>query len=145
MTDLFKDCSHSVLLEFVHFMTGKFIGGGMSRQVFEHPTDHTKVIKLEDSQKHFQNVLEWELWNEVKDTPEISRWLAPCHAISYSGTFLIMSRAEDLAQGEKPLLPAFLTDHKIENFGRIKGKIVCRDYGMTLKNISTRMRKWRGS
>lgn len=141
----FEDMSKSVLLEFAYFMTGDSLGGGMSRQVFNHPDDPTKVIKVENSARHFQNVMEWETWQDSKDCPDVARWLAPCHSISYSGTFLVMSKARDLLPNEIPeKLPSFLTDHKPENFGILNGKVVCRDYGLIIRNLSTRQRKWRG-
>lgn len=132
------------LREFFEFMTGDKLGHGMSRMVYDHPTDPTKVIKMENAKNEFQNVMEWEFWKKVEYAPKIARWLAPCHSISYNGTFLIQEKARDLGPSERPAhLPVFITDHKLENFGMIGKQIVCRDYGFIIDNISTRLRKWR--
>lgn len=136
--------SRSTCNEFSVFMLGELIGEGMSRKVYQHPFDPTKVIKVEDSVKYFQNVREWEIWNDFKHAPEVAKWLAPCHAISHSGTFLIMERAVDLPTNKKiEKLPEFLTDHKIENFGMIGNRVVARDYGRIVPILETRLRKWR--
>lgn len=134
-----------VLRELAAFMLGDKLGRGMSRSVFNHPHDPTKVIKVENSASNFQNVKEWELWQEVRYMKGIARWLAPCHYISYSGTFLVMEKTADLSPKQIPKkLPAFLTDHKAENFGTINGRVVCRDYGHINYEIRTAQKNWRG-
>lgn len=139
------DMSKDVLNELAQFVLGKRLGSGMSREVFTHPFDETKVIKVENSAGNFQNVAEWQTWQTYNFCPDVARWLAPCHAISHSGTFLIMDRARDLLPKEIPeKLPDFLTDHKPENYGILNGKVVCRDYGYITTNVKTTLRKWRG-
>ena len=125
-------------------MLGEQLGSGMSRQVCIHPTDKNKVIKIENSKSHFQNVIEWEMWQRYKNTQKVARWLAPCYAISHSGTFLVMERVKDI---EKPphQLPTFLNDHKLTNFGKMPdGRIVARDYGLLTLDPDLKLRKWFG-
>lgn len=141
----FGDCSPGVLREFMQFMTGDQLGSGMSRTVFDHPHDRTKVIKMEDSITQFQNVREWEFWLDCAECPDVKRWLAPCYSISHSGTFLIMAKTTPLTAKQIPkTLPEFLTDHKAENFGMLDGKVVCHDYGRIIHRLGMRPRKWRG-
>lgn len=140
-----KEC----LYEFARMMTGKELGHGLSRVVYEHPHDPSKVIKVENSACNFQNVHEWQIWQEFQHVPDVAKWLAPCHHISYSGTFLIMERALNLHPDEIPAtLPKFLTDHKSDNFGTIglgkRKRVVCRDYGFLVMTLDTKHRKWRG-
>lgn len=104
--------------------------------------DSTKVIKVENCDERFQNVMEWETWNSCKDIKGLSKWLAPCYAISHSGTFLIMERTLDLRLEEMPkLLPQFIDDRKIENLGMLNGQVVARDYGYIISNLSARLTK----
>lgn len=137
--------SEPIYSEFAHFMLGDVLGSGMSRKVYQHPFDRTKVIKVENSASHFQNVLEWRIWQDFQFYEKVKKWLAPCHAISHNGTFLIMEKADDIPNERKiETLPAFLTDHKRSNFGLIKGQIVARDYALSRYDLSLRMKKWTG-
>jgi hypothetical protein len=137
--------SERVLRELAFFTLGEELGSGMSRTVFIHPFDETKVIKVENSSTNFQNVLEWQFWQDYKHCNNISKWLAPCHAISDSGTFLIMSRTEPVPKVKIPKkLPKFLTDHKPENIGLLNNRIVCHDYAFTISSVEDRLVKWKG-
>lgn len=139
-----RNWSERVLNEFAYFMIGEEIGSGMSRKVFIHPHDSTKVIKVENSTVHFQNVREWEFWSQNKFNDKIAKWLAPCYYISDSGTFLIMERTTPLRKNETPeMLPSFLTDLKRANFGMIGKRVVCHDYGTLFFNPSMKLRKAR--
>jgi len=143
---MIPNLSGRVLEELSYFMFATKLGQGMSREVFLHPHDPTKVIKIENSCEHFQNVKEWEFWNVHKLNKNVSKWLAPCHYISDSGTFLIMDKTEVLPKNKIPkLLPGFLTDHKPENFGLLNGRVVCHDYSFMIYNLEMRLRKWRGT
>ena len=139
--DFPSDASKNVLEEFASFSLGKWLGGGMSRQVYEHPTDKNKVIKIENSAREFQNVIEWEFWQNWQYDKDVSKWLAPCYSISYNGTFLIMDRTIPLITTPK-YLPTFLTDHKLDNYGMLKGKLVCHDYGRIVTTLQMKHRKW---
>lgn len=138
------DWSTRIHSEFAHFMLGDLIGRGMSREVYNHPFDPTKVIKVENSATRFQNVHEWRIWEDFKHCPDVAKWLAPCHFISDSGTFLIMDKVGDLPLNKKfDKLPKFLTDRKRENFGMLGNRIVARDYAHSILILDTKLTKWR--
>jgi hypothetical protein len=127
---------HVIAKDFFMLFAGKRLGSGYARTVYEHALDPTLVIKIETTAKSFQNVQEYDTWQEVKDT-RFSKWFAPCMSISSCGIILIQKKAEDLHSINLPkMVPEFLTDLHIENWGIYKGKPVCRDYGLTrLKTI----------
>lgn len=115
--------------EFTRMLFGKQIGRGLSRTVYVLLSDPTLVIKTEIKGNSFQNIREWEYWNEMKGTP-VEKWLAPCLFISPCGTVLIQKRCETLDKSKYPSkLPSFFTDTKYQNFGLLNNKFVCFDYG----------------
>lgn len=131
------------------------IGRGMSRTVFDSKLLPGCVIKVEDDVGKFQNVVEWETWQRVKDTA-YSRWFAECKWISGNGSILIMERTRPAGISEFPeKMPAFLCDFKRTNYGTVasigtrSGKpgpdyLVCHDYGTSLifeHGLTKRMRK----
>lgn len=125
------------------------LGLGMSRTVFSSKLMPDCVIKIEDTAGRFQNIVEWETWERVKDT-EFSRWFAECRWISGNGTILIMERTRPAAPSEFPQrMPAFLCDFKRANYGMAKSKgakewFVCHDYGTNLlfeHGMTKRLRK----
>jgi hypothetical protein len=133
------------------------IGYGMSRFVFSSKLLPDCVVKIEDAAGRFQNIIEWETWQRVKDT-DFSRWFAECRWISPNGAILIMERTRPPAPSEFPdKMPAFLCDFKRTNYGmagsaRRNGGagqewFVCHDYGTNLlfeNGMTKRMRtaKW---
>ena len=120
------------------------IGHGMSRSVFSSKILPDHVIKVEDGAGQFQNVVEWETWQRVRDTP-FSRWFAACKWISPNGTILIMERTRPPAPSEFPnMMPVFLCDFKRTNYGISENWLVCHDYGTSLifeHGMTKRMRK----
>lgn len=132
---------------FNSLLTGHWLGAGIHRDVYTCPLRDDLVVKVEkgedDDRRNFANVREWEFWDEHRHCKEIARWLAPCTMLSYDGRLLVQERIDPLGQAEKlpEQVPAFLTDLKRSNFGRLKGKIVCADYGFTIPSPSTRLRK----
>lgn len=120
------------------------LGHGMTREVFKLYTDNTKVIKFELESGHFQNVLEYQVWQSVQFT-KLAKWFAPCHYISHCGRIMIQSYAEPIAAIRLPAkVPAFFTDLKPANWGMIKNHPVAVDYGKHLmleRGMSNRMRK----
>lgn len=134
--------------EMKSIVCGNLIGEGMSRKVYELLLNPNYVIKIEDNAKSFQNVAEWEMWQWVDGGP-MAKWFAPCHMISNCGSMLIQSKVEPIRTNERPgKLPAFLCDFKRENFGMLKGKVVCCDYGTglsSIRNVPKGMKKveWR--
>lgn len=131
----------------------EMIGRGMSRNVFSSKILPDCVIKVEEGSGQFQNVIEWETWQRVKDTPA-SRWFAACKWISPNGTLLVMERTRPPGMGDYPeKMPVFLCDFKRANFGLSQlpdvktGKptntFVCHDYGTNLlfeNGMSKRLR-----
>ena len=108
----------------------KFIGSGMSRDVYTSLLLPDCVIKVENGAKYFQNIMEWEVWYEVKGT-EYEKWFAPCEFISANGTVLIQKRTEPIPEKRLPKkLPSFFCDFKKANYGLYKNKPVCHDYGL---------------
>lgn len=132
----------------------ELIGRGMSRMVFSSKVVPDCVVKVEDGAGQFQNVVEWETWQRVKDTPH-SRWFAACRWISPNGSILIMERTRPAGMNEFPdQVPVYLCDFKRTNFGMSQmpdpktGKpahtFVCHDYGTNLlfeRGMSNRLRK----
>lgn len=127
---------------------GREIGRGTYRTVYSCPVDKSIVIKYQRERCQFDNVTEWLVWQEYKDTPDVSKWLAPCHYISASGDLLLQARTSFIRELPDKM-PAFLCDFKPRNYGTLgRGKskrIVCHDYGYLLNNkLRTGMKnvKW---
>lgn len=124
-------------------VTGALIGTGLTRHVYESAIDDGIVIKIEDQNKdRFQNIFEWQVWDMVKGTPH-ARWFAPCVWISQSGGIL-MQRRTTMATKFPERMPAYLTDFKRYNYGMLKGRLVCHDYGSCLmlqEGMTNRMKK----
>lgn len=117
---------------------GKKLGDGATRTTYRARFNDTCVVKIEEpSNRWFQNVLEYRIWEEVRYDKEMKKWFAPCHEISKDGTVLIMEYAKDIPPGKKlpTEVPKYLNDVCCENFGIIKGRLVCRDYGICLGAI----------
>ena len=122
-----------VLADMRSLICGEKIGSGAFREVFEHAYNPRWVVKvqIEDPAKGawFHNAAEWEVWHEIKETP-YAKWFAPCHHISAFGLVLIQSKCEPIKKTEFPkLLPDFFGDVGLRNWGMLKGKPVCIDYG----------------
>lgn len=132
----------------------KLLGSGMSREVYSSKLLPDCVIKVEVDAGRFQNIVEWETWQRVKET-EHSRWFAACRWISASGSVLVMERTRPAGMSDFPeRMPAYLCDFKRTNFGLSQmndpktGKpsnvLVCHDYGTNLlfeHGMTKRMRK----
>lgn len=123
----------------------KLLGEGQYRKVYEHAYNPHWVVKVESLSKNFANPLEWEAWTQLQFT-RISGWLAPCLHISPAGGVLIQAKTSpiwDLDELPKRV-PALFTDLKRENWGKLKGRIVCHDYGNLLlgKGFEMVKAKW---
>ena len=115
--------------EVFRLMCEEQIGSGMSRTVWVSPLLPGRVVKTEEDSRRFQNVFEWETWNQVKDT-KWAKWFAPCVSISPCGAVLVMERTTLPTLKQFPdRMPVFLTDFKRGNYGMLKGRLVCHDYG----------------
>ena len=119
---------------------GDCIGEGSSRSVYELEREPDKVLKVEYAGGTFHNIMEWKIWQAVRDTP-INDWFAECYEIDSWGTALIQRRA-DIFSSEREfeqalqerrggVLPQFLCDIRYNNFGLIAENVVCVDYGIT--------------
>lgn len=126
-------------------LVGAKIGFGSSRRVYEYELDKEIVIKEEGRYGSFQNIMEWEVWQAVKDT-KYAKWFAPCITISGNGLLLLQKRVEPLPRAQYPKkIPAFFTDKKYQNFGMLGKQLVCFDYGTlhryTLTQLAKKMQK----
>ncbi len=130
---------------------GELLGRGMSRSVYVFRPDPTKVIKVENESGKFQNILEWEIWQDIQYTKH-KKSFAECFFLSSCGIFLIQERTEQPLKEDYPkLIPHFFSDTKHENFGIVyrggKKLFVCHDYGYPIhgKNFKNKMVKsnWR--
>lgn len=125
-----------------HMITGKELGRGIARVVYDSGLMPDCVIKCEEGGKSFQNVLEWEIWDRVQGT-KFEKWFAPCVEISGNGSVLVQRKTTPATRFPEKM-PAFLTDFKRTNYGIYKGRLVAHDYGMTLlmeNGMTTRMCK----
>ena len=118
------------LEELESLFIGKQIGVGMHRAVFLFLLDQTKIIKVANCEEgRQQNILDLRIWEGLKET-QAKKWLAPIHALSPAGKYLIQDRVEPLPKQKYPKrIPDFFTDTKYTNFGWLKGKFVCCDFG----------------
>lgn len=139
---------NQLALEAFGFLCGDYVGQGAFRTVFEYGPDPSKVVKVELGDQSFHNVMEHYVWQRVKDCDH-ARWFAPVLHISPCGSILLMEKAEDMLSSHLPdRVPAYLTDMAPRNWGRYKGRPVCRDYGSNLLvevGLTKRMKKarWR--
>ena len=118
----------TIACDLLSLCIGDMIGAGSTRTVFRTP-DPEIVLKFETSAQRFQNIMEWETWQIVKDT-NYKEWFVPCINIADCGSILKQNFARDMEPNEVPeTLPAFFADVKKENFGMYNGHVVCRDYG----------------
>lgn len=140
--------------EAFHLLCGDLLGHGMSRVVYANRLLPDCVVKVEEGAGQFQNIIEWETWQRVRDTP-FSRWFAACRWISANGSVLVMERTRPASPGEFPeKMPAFLCDFKRTNYGVSQASdpktgapantFVCHDYGTSLlfeHGMTKRLRK----
>ena len=124
--------------EAFNLLCGSRIGAGSAREVYECTLLPDCVVKVETLAESFQNIIEWETWKIVQNTPQ-SRWFARCDYISPCGLLLLMERTRPPALSEYPRqMPAYFADFKRRNYGMAKTRqkrvevFVCHDYGLNL-------------
>lgn len=134
--------SQTISNDLLGLILGKRLGGGCAREVFECKLDKSLVIKVEVEAGSFQNIKEWDFWEHNQWDKDVKKWLAPCVAISDCGSVLLQKKVIKARDKEFPKkLPTFLSDIKKDNFGLLKGKFVCCDYGFINSKPSKVMRK----
>src|SRR5262245_60658241 len=102
-----------------YLVIGERLGVGTGRRTHVlNLAPSTQVVKVEVTSGSYQNVLEWEVWQTLRETPFGKRWLAPCRNISGCGIFLVMDRTYPPGPGFKwpKKIPKILTDRKRQNF-----------------------------
>lgn len=116
--------------DFIRLFCGELIAEGVARKVYELVGNPSLVVKVETTQETFQNITEWQLWNELQFT-EYGIHLAPCRRISPCGLVLIQERTYELPDVlSLTNVPEWLGDVKEENFGILDGRLVCHDYAL---------------
>lgn len=125
--DLFKN-DWFLLSDLTDLFIGASIGTGCSRSVFDFNLNPNWVVKI-DRSGQFDNVSEWDIWNNLKANKEYAKFLAPCHYLSSCGRVLIQERTYPIVKDKLPTeIPDFLSDFKIQNWGMIGDRAVCHDY-----------------
>lgn len=125
----------------MNMLLGAPLGNGSSRRVYVNDLNPSQVVKVEQDAEAFQNVMEWQIWQEAQRS-KIADWFAPCRFISPDGRLLVMDRTTQ--PGAFPeRVPAIFTDLKYTNFGHIGKRFVCHDYGTLLlaRGLNTRLKK----
>lgn len=133
---------NTIDMDLFRLMCGEEIGYGIGRTVYECTIRPDLIVKIETPSHSFQNQAEWRFWSNWQHDEDVSRWLAPCEAISPCGTVLLQRRTEPLPKIHYPKkLPRFLTDTKRANFGILDRRLVCHDYGMIVSEIEMKLTK----
>lgn len=117
----------------MYWLCAQELAQGQYRVAFIYGPNPKWVLKYEKGNSEvpdqFCNVTEYQIWNELKDTP-IRKWLAPVHGISPCGIWLLQDRCQPMEKSDRPKrVPEFLCDMKPENWGMLRGRPVCFDYG----------------
>lgn len=130
--------------ECFNFLTGKELGSGVYRTVYELRFSPDKVFKVANNiDGEVENARESILWTDIEDCyPKLKKWFAPCYGYSETGKYLIQDKVEFPDKKKYPKeLPAFFSDTKYKNFGLLKGKFVCIDYGCFNIRHSEKLKK----
>jgi hypothetical protein len=115
------------------FICKKHIGSGVSRTVYEFRLDSTLVVKIEKpvgEYFQFNNFSEWDIWHNINvQKANYKKFLAPCINLSSCGRIMLQKKTTPIDKKELPkLVPYFLADTKLQNWGKLNGKVVCHDY-----------------
>lgn len=140
--NIYGSFSNTINREFFSMMMGGVLGAGEFRIVYEHMHRDDLVLKWEPNSQSFQNIAEWEFWQDYKDEKTVARWLAPCEFISPCGVILAQKKTTEPERSHYPkTMPEFLCDLKRRNFGLLNGKLVAHDYGMHIVKVPTKRKK----
>jgi len=114
---------------------GKYLGEGYRRVVYEHLDNPDLVIKFLKNLDDNHNRVEWENWQNLKDTQK-GESLAPCISISEDSRFLVQQRVKLLVEAPENVEEWLekLGDWKKGgndsiHWGTLNGKNVLVDYG----------------
>lgn len=124
---------------------GERLGKGTTREVFALKHYPAWVVKLEMDDAPMINIMEYETYAAVWDG--VQDWLCPIWGLSHHGLALYQRKTIPVTKEELPeRIPSWLTDTKIENWGRLmpENRIVCHDFGMNLalqRGMTRRLKK----
>lgn len=140
--DVYGCFGNTLNRELFYMILGETLGAGEFRIVYEHVQRDDLVLKWEPHAQSFQNIAEWEFWEENKNDKKVARWLAPCEYISPCGIILAQKKTTKPEKADYPnMVPEFLTDLKRRNFGMLNGKLVAHDYGLHNVKVPTKRKK----
>jgi hypothetical protein len=112
---------------------------GTSREAFDVQGDTSVIVKRQIIRFPGANMMEWVLWNAVKDT-ELRHVFGECHTISETAQYLIMERLDNITPSDwvsVPSVPVWLNDKKPSAFGKAAdGTIKVRDYALVDLDIA---------
>lgn len=127
-----------VSLEILDFLCDDYLGGGISRFVFDFKLNKKFVVKIDCSDRN-ANVIEHNIWVEAKQyEPKLQKWFAPCHELSRCGRIMLQRKCKTGIPFDQfpKKIPDFFVDRKYQNWGMLDGKMVCFDYaGTILSNL----------
>ena len=114
---------------------GDYLGEGFRRLVYKHKDNDDLVIKFLKNLEDDHNRLEYQNWQNLKDTDK-GIWLTPCISLSEDSRFLVQKRVQvlDEAPENVPEWIKILGDwsfggNKSKHWGIYEGRIVLMDYG----------------
>lgn len=119
----------TIINDTLGLLLGRRLARGTYRDVYECAIDTALVVKIEARKVEFCNQTEWAIWLNSFKT-QWRQWLAPCISISCFGVALVMRKTLPMHESQRPaLVPNFLEDLKLENWGMFDGRPVVHDYG----------------
>jgi len=77
-------------------LLGSKIASSSARTVYEYVGQPDLVIKEALKEFPYSNWLEYIAWQQIKDEPNLVQVIGECHALSYSGKYLVMERLDDV-------------------------------------------------
>lgn len=132
MSKRLSQCTSPQWQDGLSLICGEIIGEGISRTVYECKLNPAWVVKHEFNMALHQNVLEYTVWERVREL-DVSSWFAPVLHLSDHGCWMIQARTKPVTLQELkrayPRVPGFLTDFKVSNWGRLGTRLVCHDFG----------------
>lgn len=137
-------CKGADLRKCIKQLCGERIGSGLYRGVYELKIDPDYVVKVEcnPAQSDFVNAMEWRNYIQYQMTP-MGELMCPCLCINETGQILIMKRCEPATRRELPKkIPAAFTDLKVDNFGKIDGRVYIMDYAFLVADQTMKTAKY---